>query len=98
MLKDLLILNKLLLYLYMINTDLDIKAKFVEMCRLIFINSKSKFVFPFDDFKHDDDYKDFINHSDWSILKSKMKNLIKLVNKDQLILEKDVETEIWEIV
>ena len=41
----------------MINTDLDIKVKFVEMCKLIFMNSKNQFLFPFDDFKHDSDYK-----------------------------------------
>lgn len=82
----------------MINTDLDIKVKFVEMCKLIFVNSKNQFVFPFDDFKHDSDYKDFTNHSDWSILKSKMKKLIKLIKKDSSILEKDVENEIWEMI
>jgi hypothetical protein len=57
----------------MINSDLDIKLKFVEMCKLIFINGKGDFVFPID-------------------------NLISLVNKDNSILEKDVESEIWEMI
>jgi hypothetical protein len=82
----------------MINSDLDIKEKFAEMCKLIFINGKGEFVFPIDNLIHDDDYSDFLNHSDWNTLESKMENLISLVNNDHSILEKDVETEIWEMI
>lgn len=82
----------------MINSELDIKLKFVEMCKLIFINGKGHFVFPFDNLIHDKDYSDFLNHSDWSILESKMENLITLINKDHSILELDVEDEIWEMI
>jgi len=82
----------------MINSDLDIKDKFVEMCKMIFINVDGNFVFPVDNLLHDEDYSNFINHSDWSVLESKMKNLINLVNSDNTILEKDVETEIWEMI
>lgn len=82
----------------MINSDLNIKDKFVEMCKMIFINADGKFVFPIDNLIHDEDYSDFMNHSDWSILESKMTNLISKVNEDSSILEKDVETEIWEMI
>jgi len=82
----------------MINSDLDIKDKFVEMCKMIFINTDGKFVFPIDNLIHDEDYSDFMNHSDWSVLESKMSNLISKVNQDSSILEKDVETEIWEMI
>jgi hypothetical protein len=82
----------------MINSDLNIKDKFVEMCKMIFINADGKFVFPIDNLIHDEDYSDFMNHSDWSVLESKMTNLISKVNEDSSILEKDVETEIWEMV
>ena len=82
----------------MINSDLNIKEKFVEMCKLIFINGKGEFVFPIDDLLHDNDYSDFLNHSDWTILESKMTNLISKINQDNSILEKDVETEIWEMI
>jgi hypothetical protein len=82
----------------MISTQLDIKEKFVEMCKLIFINSKGEFVFPVENLIYDEDYNDFINHSDWKILESKMTNLISKVNQDNSILEKDVETEIWEMI
>lgn len=82
----------------MINSDLDIKLKFVEMCKLIFINGKGEFVFPIDDLIHDGDYSDFLNHKDWSVLESKMNNLISAINKDHSLLEKDVESELWEMI
>lgn len=82
----------------MINSELDIKLKFVEMCKLIFINGKGEFVFPIDNLIHDKDYSDFLNHADWSVLESKMTNLIDLMNMDHSILEKDVETEIWDLI
>ena len=82
----------------MINSDLDIKDKFVEMCKMIFINVDGNFVFPVDNLLHDEDYSDFINHSDWSVLESKMTNLISKINQDQTILDKDIETEIWKMV
>jgi hypothetical protein len=82
----------------MINSDLDIKDKFVEMCKMILINSDGKFFFPTDNLIYDKDYSDFINHLDWSVLDSKMTNLISKLNQDFSILEKDVETEIWEMI
>lgn len=82
----------------MINSGLGIKEKFAEMCKLIFINGKGQFVFPIDNLIHDCDYSEFLSHSDWTILESKMNNLISLVNKDHSILQKDVENEIWEMI
>jgi hypothetical protein len=82
----------------MINSELDIKLKFVEMCKLIFINGNGEFVFPIDNLIHDEDYSDFLNHSDWLILEKKMKNLISLINKDHSVLDLDVEEEIWKMI
>lgn len=82
----------------MINSEIDIKLKFVEMCKLIFINGKGEFVFPIDNLIHDDDYTDFLNHSDWTTLESKMNNLVSLINKDNSIINLDIETEIWKMV
>jgi hypothetical protein len=82
----------------MINSELDIKEKFVEMCKLIFINGKGEFVFPLDNLIYDEDYSDFLKHTDWIILESKMANLISAMNTDVSILEKDVETEIWKMI
>ena len=77
---------------------MEIKDKFIEMCKLIFVNSKEEFCFPYENLQYDDDWSQFINDSDYPILESKMKNLINLVNSDNSVLEKDVETEIWEMV
>ena len=77
---------------------MEIKDKFIEMCKLIFVNSKGEFCFPYENLQHDDDWSQFINNSHYPILESKMKNLINLVNSDNSVLEKDVETEIWEMV
>jgi hypothetical protein len=82
----------------MINSDLDIKEKFVEICKLIFINGNGEFFFPLDNLIYDEDYSDFLKHPDWVILESKMNNLISLINKDNSIINKDVETEIWEMI
>jgi hypothetical protein len=82
----------------MINSELDIKLKFVEMCKLIFINGQGDFVFPIENLIHDKDYSDFLNNPDLTILESKMGNLITLINKDHSILELDVEDEIWEMI
>lgn len=82
----------------MINSDLEIKDKFVEMCKMIFINADGNFVFPTDNLLYDEDYSDFINHPDWSTLESKMTNLINRINEDSSILNQDIETEIWQIV
>lgn len=82
----------------MINPELDIKSKFVEMCKLIFINSKGEFVFPIDNLLYDTDYSEFLNHSDWSILEKKIDNLISLMNKDHSVINMDIETEIWNLI
>ncbi len=82
----------------MINNNIDIKEKYVEMCKLIFINKDGVFMFPFEDLQLDNDWNDFTNHQDYTILENKMNNLLNLVNQDPKILNLDVETEIWEMV
>ncbi len=82
----------------MINNNIDIKEKYVEMCKLIFINNDGVFMFPFEDLQLDNDWNDFTNHQDYTILENKMNNLLNLVNQDPKILNLDVETEIWEMV
>ena len=82
----------------MIENNLDIKQKFVEMCKLLFVNGNGEFCFPYENLDHDDDYSDFISHSDYPVLESKMQNLVKLVNSDNSILNLDVEDEIWEMI
>ena len=82
----------------MIDNGLDIKEKFVEMCKLIFVNAEGQFCFPYENLYHDEDWSDFMNHSDYKILESKMQNLVNLVNSDNSVLELDVEDEIWKMI
>ncbi len=82
----------------MINNNIDIKEKYVEMCKLIFINKDGVFKFPFEDLQLDNDWNDFTSHQDYTILENKMNNLLNLINQDPEILNLDVETEIWEMV
>ena len=82
----------------MIVNDLDIKAKFSEMCNLLFVNSKGNFCFPFDNLIHDEEWDTFVENADYKILESKMINLLDLINSDNSILEMDLETEIWEMI
>ncbi len=82
----------------MINNNIDIKEKYVEMCKLIFINKDGVFKFPFEDLQLDNDWNSFTKHQDYTILETKMNNLLNLVNQNPQILNLDVETEIWEMV
>ena len=74
-----------------------IKQQFTELCKMIFIGSNG-FQFPFDDVDHDDDLIQIRESVDYPVLKSKMENLIILINKDNSLLNKDVETELWDLI
>lgn len=68
-----------------------IKDKFVEMCYLI-SNDNDEYSFWWE-------YIDESNNEENLILKSKMTNLIKLLNENKEdVLYKDIETEIWEMI
>jgi hypothetical protein len=74
-----------------------IKQQFTELCKMIFIGSNG-FQFPFDDVDHDDDLIQIRESVDYPVLKSKMENLIILINKDNSLINKDVETELWDLI
>lgn len=68
-----------------------IKDKFVEMCQLI---SKDNGEYDFwwgymDRFNEDEDFL---------ILESKMKNFLSLLNENEDVIKKDIETEVWEMI
>jgi hypothetical protein len=75
----------------------DIKQNFTEMCKMIFVGSNG-FSFPFESIEHDPNFESLVESKEYSLLKEKMTNLLKLVNSDSSILDKDVETEIWEMI
>ena len=74
-----------------------IKQQFTELCKMIFIGSNG-FQFPFDDIDHDDDLIQIRESVDYPVLKSKMENLIILINKYNSLINKDVETELWDLI
>ena len=74
-----------------------IKKQFTELCKMIFIGANG-FQFPFDDVDHDDDLIQIRESVDYPVLKSKMENLIILINKDNSLINKDVETELWDLI
>ena len=80
----------------MIN-DTEIKAKFVEMCKHIVIN-KGEFVCLYSNIEYDEDFSNIYNDNNYNMLKEKMENLLKIVNKDNSLVNKDVETELWNLI
>lgn len=76
----------------------DIKQDFVEMCGMIFIDSKGSFSFPFESIEHDPTYDHIVENEYYDTLKSKMSSLIDMVNNDSSVIEKDIESEIWDIL
>lgn len=80
----------------MIN-DIEIKAKFVEMCKHIVIH-KGEFVCLYSNIEYDEDFSNIYNDNNYNMLKGKMKNLLVLINKDNSLLNKDVETELWDLI
>lgn len=76
---------------------MSIKKDFLYLCSLIYISSNG-FKFPFEDIEHDDDFTSIRESANYPILKSKMENLIILLNKDQSLIEKDIENEVWNLI
>lgn len=70
---------------------------FVEMCKHIVIDTKG-FTCLWENLELDNDFEYITSDESYPMLKNKMKNLITLINKDYSIIEKDIETEIWDLV
>jgi len=69
---------------------------FEKLCTQIYY-WKGKFRFPFDEIKHNGNFENIINHPDYLTCESKMRNLIKVINKDMSKLNMDTK-ELWEII
>jgi hypothetical protein len=69
---------------------IDVKNKFVDMC--IYISN--------DDGGDYDFWWDYLDNNDenYEILKTKMINLLKLINENKDILKMDIENEIWDLI
>jgi hypothetical protein len=81
----------------MISDNLEIKQKFVEMCRFIY-ELDGEVYFPFDTVIHSNEWVPFKAHPDYAILKEKMANLLTLVNEDRSMAELDIEDELWDMI
>ena len=64
---------------------MDAKKQFVKLCSMIYISS-SGFRFPFDDIDYDDSLSEIRESENYPMLKSKMQNLLDMLNKDHSIL------------
>jgi hypothetical protein len=69
---------------------------FDKLCTQIFYYN-NKFQFPFDSIKHDANFQDILNKESYSVLESKMTNLIDLINNDQSKLQEDT-IDLWELI
>jgi len=80
----------------MINEE-KIKADFVKMCGLLEITS-SGLMFPDEMIEIDSEFSEISESSHYEILRKKMDNLIKLVNSDNSLINKDIEKELWYLI
>jgi len=71
--------------------------KFVDMCSLLEAGD-DKFFFPFDTVEHSLEYDTLSSDKDYPMLKEKMMNLVCLINSDNSLINKDIETELWNMI
>ena len=75
--------------------NLTLKEKFVQWwCPLVDVSNGVIF-FPFVDIAFDIKYKYIKDDPHYRTLKKKMKNLLKMVNKDHNVGYMDIETDLW---
>ena len=74
---------------------MDLKEKFTKwLCPLVFMDGNG-FKFPYARVMHDPKLKYIFNDPNYKTLKRKMKNFLKLINKDINVGYIDIETELW---
>jgi hypothetical protein len=74
-----------------------LKKMFVEMCKhTAYFNGE--FICLYSDMEYDNDYSYITESSDYSLLKEKMEKMLKLINSDSSLGDKDVETELWHML
>ena len=75
----------------------QLKLKFIKMCETVELTGKG-FVYFYDRIKYDDDYSHLTEDKDYPLLKKKMEKFLTLVNNDYSLGNKDIETEIWDLL
>ena len=76
---------------------MNIKQKFESMCQHI-IKGNDGFFFPYESVEYDKSFSKISSSEDYDSLKVKMNNFIELINKDNSLVEKDIVTELWDLV
>lgn len=70
---------------------------FVKMCESI-DSFKGKFFFNFDEFEHTIENRKIVESVDYPELKEKMSNLVELISENPEMIQKDIETELWNMI
>lgn len=69
---------------------------FDKLCTQIYY-WKGEFRFPFSGIKHNKKFESILKDTEYSILESKMRNLLNIINKDMSKINMDTE-ELWEVI
>lgn len=78
---------------------MTIKEKFVKMCSLIYKYDDDLFKYPYETVFYSEEYNYLTENKDeYDFLLSKMDNLLKLVNNDNIYLNMDIEDELWHLI
>lgn len=75
--------------------NLTLKEKFAKWYVPLIFMSRKCITFPYSTVHYDPFYSYISNDKDYKFLKRKMKNLLKMVNKDHNLGFVDIETELW---
>lgn len=70
--------------------------KFDKLCTQITYD-RGKFLFPFDIVQKDSKFQSIVKSDDYGLLKSKIKNLMILINNDMTKIHQDTE-DLWKII
>lgn len=81
----------------MIIAEENLKVMFVEMCKHIVIDSEG-IICLYENIELDNDFEYIVTNENYPLLKKKMQNLLEIVNKDYSLIEKDIETELWDLI
>jgi hypothetical protein len=75
----------------------NLKQKFVEMCKFI-TPYKGGFIYSEECIESDNDYSYITTNEHYNILKVKMDNLIRMINSDLTLFDRDIENDLWPII
>ncbi len=74
-----------------------LKELFIEMCKHI-KPFAGEIICLYSNMEYDSSYNHITKNVNYPLLKKKMENLLKLINEDLSWSERDIETELWDII